>query len=86
MYATLEDGREIQFTADGSPNIINGIADWVYEGSFHGHLWQSHLVTRMVQRKYSLVMKHFGSLLTLQNSLSSNLTKRSSSSTSCNTT
>jgi hypothetical protein len=35
MYATLEDGKEIQLTTDGSPNIINGIADWVYEGNGH---------------------------------------------------
>ena len=30
----LEDGRVTQLTADGSENIINGTADWVYEEEF----------------------------------------------------
>ena len=33
IFATLENGKEIRITNDGSKNVINGIADWVYEGT-----------------------------------------------------
>lgn len=32
LYLTLNGETEIRVTKDGSKNIINGIADWVYEG------------------------------------------------------
>jgi hypothetical protein len=31
LFVTLDGTKEIRITTDGSKNIINGIADWVYE-------------------------------------------------------
>jgi len=31
---SLETGREVRLTSDGSPTIINGTSDWVYEEEF----------------------------------------------------
>jgi dipeptidyl-peptidase 4 len=41
----LESGMERQLATDGSPNILNGILDWVYQeeiygrGNFHAYWW-----------------------------------------------
>jgi hypothetical protein len=63
LFVTINAKTEIRITSDGSPNVINGIADWVYEeevfGS-HSALWFSPDGTKIAYLKFdeSKVMDH----------------------------
>jgi hypothetical protein len=53
---TNESGKEFRLTSDGSPNIINGIADWVYEEEIfaaHEALWFSTDASKLAFIKFN---------------------------------
>ncbi|KAI9005337.1 dipeptidyl peptidase IV N-terminal region-domain-containing protein [Gaertneriomyces semiglobifer] len=56
LYVTVDTKTEVRITTDGSKNVINGIADWVYEeevlGS-HDALWFSPNGTRVAYLKFN---------------------------------
>ncbi|KAJ3283503.1 hypothetical protein HK104_010348 [Borealophlyctis nickersoniae] len=56
LYVTVEASMEVRITTDGSKDIINGIADWVYEEEVfgaHEALWFSPAGTRIAYLKFN---------------------------------
>ncbi|KAI8805787.1 dipeptidyl peptidase IV N-terminal region-domain-containing protein [Cladochytrium replicatum] len=51
VHVTLNGETEVQITTDGSKNIINGMADWVYEGkrATHAGLFNSLIILQYIQ-------------------------------------
>ncbi|KAJ3330231.1 hypothetical protein HDU76_006156 [Blyttiomyces sp. JEL0837] len=56
IYVTVNPTTEVRITTDGSENIINGIADWVYEEEVlasHDAMWFSPDGTRLAYIKFN---------------------------------